>query len=89
MQPSRMFNHSTMHQAELLREASAMRLADQAAAVRTSTDARRVSPLGSLAYRIANWRRLSARRLFGDQDVVWQSQSPQPSKLRGTLTTAD
>ena len=70
MQPSRMFNQGTMQTAELMREVSAMRLAEQAiqpAAPRV----RRFSPAGSLAFTIATWRRLSARRLFaGGEDVV-------------------
>ena len=78
MQPSRMFNQGTMQTAELVREVSAMRLAEQA--VQTPAPrARRFSPVGSLAFTIAGWRRLSARRLFaGREDVV-----VSPSQARG------
>lgn len=78
MQPSRMFNQGTMRTSELMREVATVRLAEQA--VRTSAArARRFSPVGSLAFTIASWRRLSARRLFvGREDVV-----VSPSQARG------
>ncbi len=78
MQPSRMFNQGTMQTAELMREVSSMRLAEEA--TRTPAPrARRFSPVGSLAFTIASWRRLSARRLFaGHEDAV-----VSPSQARG------
>lgn len=69
MQPSRMVNYSAMQQVELMREISTMRLAEQALrSTEPGARLRGISPIGSLAYRIANWRRLSTRRFFGEQD---------------------
>ena len=58
MQPSRMFNASAMHEAELMREISAMRLAEQA--LRSSDHPERQSALRVISIRIASWRRLAA-----------------------------
>ena len=69
MHPSRMFNQGTMQTRELMREVSAMRLAEQAARS-TEPPAWRFSPVGSLAFRIASWRRLSTGRLFREQENV-------------------
>lgn len=64
MQPSRMFNAGAMRDADLMREVAAMRLADGASRSAAPTT-RMVSPVGSLAHRVASWRRLSTLRLFG------------------------
>ncbi len=77
MQPSRMFNHGAMSQADLMREVSAMRLAEQALQS-TVPRARRFSPVGSLAFAVANWRRLSTRRFFRErEDAVMSSPAPR------------
>ena len=75
MQPSRMFNAGAIHEAELMREVSAMRLAEQAS---QGTGANvRSSPMTSLAFRIAHWRRLSTYRFFSKrEDVVVTSPRP-------------
>jgi len=73
-----MFNQGTMQTAELMREFATMRLAEEALQSSTSR-VRRFSPVKSLAFTIASWRRLSARRLFtGREDVV-----VAPSQARG------
>lgn len=77
MQPSRMFNQSSMQTSELMREVAAMRLAEQATPP-TTPRARRYSPVGSLAFTIANWRRLSARRLFAAREDIVVSPSRAP-----------
>jgi len=74
-----MFNSGAMHEAELMREISAMRLAEQALASST-TSPRRFSPFGSLAFRIANWRRLSTRRFFSEHEDLVVSQ-PRPKGI--------
>jgi len=73
-----MFNQGTMQTAELTREVATMRLAEQANSS-SPPRARHFSAMGSLAFTIASWRRLSARRLFtGREDVV-----VAPSQARG------
>lgn len=76
MQPSRMFNAGAMHEVELMREVSAMRLAERA--IRSSgSSARGFSPIGSLAFRVAHWRRLSTLR-FGRRHEDLVVSPPQP-----------
>ena len=54
MQPSRMFNAGADHEIELMREVSAMRLAEQASRG-TETTVRAFSPVVSVAFRITPW----------------------------------
>ena len=84
MQSSAMFHLSAMHQADLMREVTKLRMAQEAAHDRPSRNGW-LSQLGSLASRIAQRPRPSTRRRDGTQGEVWQSRAPQ----QGTLTTAD
>ena len=79
MQPSRMFNAGADHEIELMREVSAMRLAEQASRG-TETTMRSFSPVASIAFRIAHWRRLSTNRFFPKHDDV-VATSPRPHSV--------
>jgi hypothetical protein len=64
-----MFNAGVVHEAELMREVAAMRLAEQASQG-AETTLRSSSPTASLAFRIAHWRRLSTYRFFPKREDV-------------------